>query len=404
MRHFTQEWQVGHLRMMFNNVRRRRAWFMEGAGPAQLANLALAGAQFACKAEYMRAWPVLVKVDISPLCNLRCTYCVHALPGEGADPALAEQVFRRSQKMPLADFERIVDEIAGRTMAVSLYYLGDPLMHPQLDEICGVASGAGLNCHISTNFSFELTDARLTGLLSSGLTHLTVCVDGLRQESYERTRVGGRIERVLDNLERTLRIRRELGLRAPKIEVQFIRFQHNLDQLAEAARWCRAIGVDQFTDYWGNLHNYADEAPGRYRVFGPKAKTALPQCSWPHFALQVRYDGDVIPCCYYRTAEQYRPAGDRRVIGNVLRTSVWDVWNSPEYQALRRLVSNPARALTEPSLSETFCDGCPTVFETDSDARTYTANEHAWEELYMRNERNVVVRRRPPAVARSAAP
>jgi MoaA/NifB/PqqE/SkfB family radical SAM enzyme len=405
MREFTQDWQVGHLRMMLNNVRRRRAWFAENSSPSQIANLVLAGVQFACKAEYMRAWPVVVKVDISPLCNLRCTYCVHALPGEGSDPALEQQVFQRRQKMSAGQFGRIVEQIAGKTMAVSLYYLGDPLMHPELDEICGIASSARLNSHISTNFSFDLTDDQLTGLLTSGLTHLTVCVDGLRQESYERTRVGGRIDRVLDNLDRSLQIRRELGRRYPKIEVQFIRFQHNEDQLADARRWCQERGVDQFTDYWGNLHNYTDESPGRYRVFGPKANKALPQCSWPHFAMQVRYDGDVIPCCYFRQAEQYRPAGDRRVVGNVLETSVWNVWNSPEYRALRRLVSNPTRTMSEPSLAETFCDGCPTIFDTDVASNTHTADKHAWEELYVRNERNVVTPRAqrgevPPSVHR----
>src|SRR5215217_115514 len=393
MRQFTQDWQRGHLRMMLNNVRRRRGWFAENASAREVANLGLAGVHFACKAEYMRAWPVLVKVDISPLCNLRCTYCVHATPGDSSDPLLQQQVFRRSQKISAAQFERIADQIAGKTMAVSLYYLGDPLMHPALDEICGIASSARLNCHISTNFSFNLTDDRLTSLVTSGLTHLTVCVDGLHQESYERTRVGGRIERVLDNLDRVLEIRREVSTGYPRIEVQFIRFQHNEDQVTDAARWCRERGVDQFTDYWGNLHNYADEAPGRYRVFGPKANKRVPQCSWPHFSLQVRYDGDVIPCCYYRHAEQYRPAGDRRVVGNVLETSVWEVWNSPEYRALRRLVSNPTRTQTDSSLAETFCDGCPTVFETDAASHAYTADKHAWEELYVRNERNVVTRR-----------
>lgn len=261
---------------MLNNVRRRRAWFLDGAGGRQIANLALAGAQFAMKAEVMRAWPVLVKVDISPLCNLRCTYCVHARPGEGSDPALSQQLFRRRQQMTAAQFERIAEQIAGRTMAVALYYLGDPLLHPELDAICGIASDARLDSHVSTNFSFDLTDERLTNLLTSGLTHLTVCVDGFRQESYERTRVGGRLDWVLGNLERTLQIRRDLGLRRPKIEVQFIRFQHNTDQLSSVARWCRQRGVDVFTDYWGHLHNYTDELPGRYRVFGPKPIRIVP--------------------------------------------------------------------------------------------------------------------------------
>jgi len=77
----------------------------------------------------------------------------------------------------------------------------------------------------------------------------------------------------------------------------------------------------------------------------------------------------------------------------VLETSVWEVWNSPEYRALRRLVSNPKRSLTESSLAETFCHGCPTIFDTDAASHAYTADKHAWEELYVRNERNVVTRR-----------
>jgi MoaA/NifB/PqqE/SkfB family radical SAM enzyme len=391
MRTFTQEWQVGHLRMILNNVNRRREWFMSGASPRQLANLALAGAQYACKAERMYAWPVMVKLDISPLCNLKCTYCVHALPGEGSHPALAEQQFRRQQLMPVSQVDRIMSQVAGRSMAAALYYLGDPLMHPDLDEICGITAGHGLRCHISSNYSFELSDERLAKLVTSGLTHLTVCVDGLRQESYARTRVGGQIDRVLDNLERTLRIRRELGADHLNIEVQYIRFQHNEDQRADAARWCAERGVDQFTDYWGHLHNYTDETPGDYPVHRPKRNRPLPQCLWPHFAIQIKYDGDAIPCCYFRHSDQYRPRGDSRVVGNVLKTSVWDVWNSPDYRSLRRLVSNPERAVTDPSLKETFCDTCPTIFDTG--IKTYAANEHTWEELYVRDHNGAVRRR-----------
>lgn len=393
MRTFTQNWQVGHLRMVVNNVRRRRAWFADGATPRQLANLALAGTECVRRAERMRAWPVVVKLDISPLCNLRCTYCVHALPGEGSHPALAEQRFRGHQRIKVAQVDRIMGEVAGRSMAPALYYLGDPLMHPDLDAICAITAGHGLRCHISSNFSFALSDQRLVNLVSSGLTHLTVCVDGIRQESYERTRVGGRINRVFDNLQRTLAVRRELGAeRRLMIEVQYIRYQHNEDQVAETARWCAERGVDMFTDYWGNLHNYTDETPGSYRVLGPKAQRALPQCLWPHFAMQIKYDGDVIPCCYFRHSEQYRPGGDARVIGNALESGVFAFWNSLGYQALRRLVSNPTRSATEPALRETFCDGCPTVFETE--IPSYTAHAHRGEDLYVRDAHGEV-RRRP---------
>jgi MoaA/NifB/PqqE/SkfB family radical SAM enzyme len=391
VRRFTQNWQSGHLLNMASNVRRRQGWFLENSSPRQRANLALAGAQFVLKHETMRAWPVLVKVDISPACNLGCTFCVHA--SAGASGGLLEGQSFRGRRMSVDDFSCLVDQVRGRSMAVSLYYLGDPLIHPNLEEICGVSRAAGLNTHISTHFSFRLSDERLRGLVTSGLTHLTVCVDSLRQETYELTRVGGRIDLVLDNLDRLLRIRRRLGQKGPKVEVQFIKFQHNLDQLEDAARWCRDRGVDQFTDYWGNLHNYADVAPGRYRVFGPKPRKAVPRCSWPHFSLQVKYNGDVIPCCYYRQTEQYREGGDSRVVGNVFASGVWDVWNSPAYRQLRRLVNDPTRVERDPALAASFCHGCPTVFETDAAEHELVADAHSWEELYRLDPAGRVVRR-----------
>jgi len=392
MRRFTQNWESGHLANMASNVRRRYGWFLDNASPGQLKNLAVCGTQFALKHEKMRALPVLLKVDISPACNLGCTFCIHAHASPPGNDLLEDQEFR-ARLMSVQDFSRLVGEAEGRTVAVSLYYMGDPLVHPKLEEICGVCRAAGLNAHISTNFSFRLSDERIRKLLSSGLTHLTVCVDGMSQERYELTRVGGRIGLVLDNLDRLLRIRVQLQQRYPKVEVQFIKFQHNLDELEKAATWCAERGVDQFTDYWGNLHNFADVAPGRYRIFHPKPKKVLPRCTWPHFSMQVKYNGDVIPCCYYRTTEQYREGGDSRIVGNVLKSGLWEVWNSPAYRQLRRLVNDPTRVASDPSLSASFCHGCPTVFETDAAEHEYVADSHRWEELYTLDPSGKVVRR-----------
>ena len=125
----------------------------------------------------------------------------------------------------------------------------------------------------------------------------------MQQDRYERTRVGGNIELVLGNLERVLRVRKALGLWKPSIEVQFIKYQHNIDEVDAAAEWCRSRGVDQFTEYWGNLHNYADLDPSRYRTDDALEGQLFPRCAWPWFAMQVKYDGDVIPCCYHRVSE-----------------------------------------------------------------------------------------------------
>jgi len=378
-------------KVMLETTWRRRQWLFSRLRPRHVWNYLLGGLGFVLKRERVSNWPAVVKIDISPICNLRCTVCVHADPN-GRD-MLARQEFAPGHKMSVEQFRRIIDEIRGRTATVSLYTWGDPMTHPDLDEMCRIAHEAGLQVHISTNFSFKLKDERIRSLVESGLSHLTVCVDGLSQQKYEKTRVGGRIEWVLDNLRRVLETRRALGREFPKVEVQFIKFQHNVDELEAARKLTSELGVEEFADFWGALHNYADREPELYETLGPRPNRALPQCYWPHFSMVIKYDGDVIPCCEHRMAAQHMKGGDARVFGNVFRTSVAEVWNGEEYRKARRIVSNPEVVNAEPELRKHFCDGCFVIFDTTIAKNARWANAHAWEEVFAPDERGRPVRR-----------
>lgn len=346
----------------FGEKWRRRGWFLENMTPAKLGNLCLAGAEYLTKRDRMRAWPVVVKIDISPLCNLKCTICVHADPGE--EQYLQKQTFDSSQRMAVDQYRRIIDEIKGKSMAVSLYYLGDPLVHPNLDEMCGIARQAGLNVHISTNFSFTWNDDRIHRHVESGVTHLTVCVDGLSQQNYARTRVGGRIGTVLSNLERLILYRNSRKLRYPKVEVQYLVFDHNKDEMLPALELFRKLGVDQVVFREGGTQNWASVA---HHTKAPKKNRALPQCVWPHFFMVVKYNGDVIPCCLHRVGDQYATGADTRAVGNAFQSTIREIWNSDAYRQLRRVVSNPTRAHAEPGSERGYCDACPQVYEVSTE-------------------------------------
>lgn len=378
-------------KQLFDAVSRRRAWLFGRMAPRKLANLASAATAFLLKREKMSALPAIVKIDISPLCNLRCTACVHADPN--GNPTLEAQVFDPKHKMTVEQFQRVIDQVCGRANAVSLYYLGDPMVHPDLDRFCKIASDAGLEVHVSTNFSFGLKDDRLRSIVSSGLTHLTVCIDGLTQEKYQRTRVGGNIGRVVNNLERVCKIRKELGSKTPVIEVQYIMFQHNLDEVETARKLCADFGVEQFTTFWGDLHNWTDRDPGNFEVIGPRPKQRTPHCYWPYFSTVIKWNGDVIPCCTHRQGMQYAPGADARIFGNVFEKDFAEIWNSPEYQQARRLVSDPSRSDAEPSLKKHFCDACPVLFETNRNEIAAWGNTASFEELYVLNEKGRPVRK-----------
>lgn len=310
----------------------------------------------------MPGLPRTLKIDISPLCNLHCITCIHAFPS--GYPALEDQEFNSKQKMSLSQFQAIIDSVKSQTLLLSLHYLGDPLMHPDLDEMCQIAGNAGLNVHYSTNFSYELSDERIRSILTSGVTQISICVDGITQDIYETTRIGGNLDLVLNNLKRLCEMKRKEGFNVPNIEVQYIKFQHNSDQFPEAKKKCKALGADQVTGLLGNKLNYVAYSFEKYKIVKPKNKKLLPLCYWPFFSMLIKYNGDVIPCCWHRQGDQYSKSGDPMVLGNVFQTSVSEIWNSEYYRQLRGLAKNPGLFDKETSPEKIFCYGCPMLFET----------------------------------------
>ncbi|MDJ0719286.1 MAG: SPASM domain-containing protein [Prochloraceae cyanobacterium] len=375
---------------ILDDLNRKWGRFFDKTSPQKLMNVGIGGIHFATKSEKVWAMPSGLKIDISPLCNLHCTACLHAHPN--GNETLEKQVFKAEHKMTLSQFERVINEIKGKTSLVTLHYFGDPYTHPHVDEMCRIASDAGLNTHINTNFNFAFTDDRIKQIVQSGLTHLTVCVDGLSQENYQLTRVGGRIKTVLSNLKRVCSFKREYGQAYPKVEVQYLKFQHNIDELEKATQIFQEIGVDQMTNYWGMLSNYSDNDLGKYNIFEPRKKKLLPRCLWPYFDLVIRYNGDVIPCCNnHRNGLQHTTTGDPLVLGNIFETSIYDVWNSAKYQKLRRFVSNPELVKLETELKETFCYGCNKLFDNDRSKNYKCAKDYKFEDLYTISQNGIPI-------------
>ena len=363
-------------------LRRRVGWFLDGnLSPRRLANAALAMTEYAAGRDKLMSMPPILKIDISPACNLRCVSCLHADKRffDDSNEVMNDQYLSGKQQMSVERYKQIIDQVRGKSSAVSLYYYGDPLVHRDLDEICRITADAGLNSHISTNFSFKLSDERIESIVRSGLTHLTVCVDGLSQENYGQTRVGGRIAWVLDNLERLCKARERLKQTFPRVEVQYIKFQHNLHEFEEAQRRFKELGVDQVTTFWGNLHNPTATASETAEIYGSLPDKTFPRCMWPWTYMLVKFNGDVIPCCNHRVTSQYRKSEDvdPRILGNVFETSVKEVWNDARYRAARRLAAKPSRLKGEADLEKSFCYACPALFDTSKMVGARSASEHA---------------------------
>lgn len=78
-----------------------------------------------------------VYIEITNVCNLNCTFC------KGSK--------RPKDFMSVDSFKEILDKIKGYTKYINLHVLGEPLMHPEIDDILRLAEENNFKVNITTN-------------------------------------------------------------------------------------------------------------------------------------------------------------------------------------------------------------------------------------------------------------
>jgi radical SAM protein with 4Fe4S-binding SPASM domain len=168
----------------------------------------------------------------------------------------------------------------------------------------------------------ELSHSDIDDLVSSGLDHMIVSVDGTTQEVYEKYRRGGNLELVLENASAIIAKRNKSRTKRPLIEFKFILFDHNRKQLDEARELSETMGFDRFSVVWDNASPETAATLKRARSRNLARNRA---CFWPWSSVVFRWDGTVWPCC-----------SNRSVMGNIFEQDFAAIWNNERYQRMRK--------------------------------------------------------------------
>ena len=78
-----------------------------------------------------------VYVEITNICNMRCSFC------HGHS--------RESRQMTQAEYARILEQLQGKTQYLYHHLMGEPLLHPMLPEFIQMAKAAGFHPMLTTN-------------------------------------------------------------------------------------------------------------------------------------------------------------------------------------------------------------------------------------------------------------
>ena len=81
-------------------------------------------------------------------------------------------------------FRNTIDELKNKLIYLTLYFQGEPFLHPDIFELFQYASQRKVYTATSTNGHY-LDKTNAQKIIDSGLDRLIISIDGTTQETYE---------------------------------------------------------------------------------------------------------------------------------------------------------------------------------------------------------------------------
>jgi pyruvate-formate lyase-activating enzyme len=282
----------------------------------RLGNAALLAVEMGLRRTRTHSRPLVTKIEPTNLCNFQCPGC---RTGSGEDKSPRGQI-------AWDDFQKIVDRTYKHSFKLILYMWGEPFINKNIYRMIEYAAAKNLGVQISTNLNVFRPEVDAPKVVASGLEHMIVALDGITQDVYEKYRVGGKVDKVINGVAAILGERARAGKRFPFVELQFIVFPHNRHQIEEVEALAHRLGVDRLTFI---------ESKSREEAMVENGKPVLPEkCHALWTMACFNWDGSFSPCC--------DSVDDS--FGNVLTEDFGSLLNSPKIQAARSLMSSQPQA------------------------------------------------------------
>lgn len=256
-------------------------------------------------------FPIHIDLEVTNRCNLRCPFCVR----EDEKRTAKERGEKyREGDMETATAMKVLNEVAGKVPSIKFNWRGEPLMNKELPFLIRAAKRRGfIEAGINTNATM-LRGPLIEELCDSGLDRLIVSMESFKKESYEKERVGARLENVLANLKTLIEFKRDLGMQRPYVRVQKVDLPWLSHENDEYLDFFEELGADSVA-----INTYKEKDAGKVDW------EPLP-CAQPFQRLFVTYDGNILPCCQ---GNLFSP------IGNLEDMTVERAWNSSFMYSLR---------------------------------------------------------------------
>ena len=272
--------------------------------------------------------PISMSIEPTTTCNLGCTEC----------PSGLRSFSRPTGNIDFDLYKDTIEQVKDHLIYLTLYFQGEPFIHPDFFRMTELASRYGIYTSTSTNGHF-LSEEKAREAVESGLSRLIISIDGTSQDTYEKYRINGKLSKVLEGVRTLERIKKESRSRTPFTELQFIVFKHNEHQIEEMKSLYKQLGSDKLVFKTAQIYDfnakndlipeneqysrYSKNGNGQYRI----KNELLDHCWRMWHSCVITWDGKVVPCCFDKDASY--------VLGDLNKSTFQEIWKSDAYNQFR---------------------------------------------------------------------
>lgn len=300
--------------------------------------------------------PALGTLMVTYRCNFHCTMC---------DMPLKAHIHQQQGKQEFSTerFKEIIREFSELGVPGIGFTGGEPLLREDIFELMAETRRLGMIAHLNTN-GWLLEDKQARNIIDVGVDSVNISLDGATADTHDRIRnQKGSFDRAINAVERLVNLKQKRSSHV-RIKTVAVIDETNIDEVPQIFELARKLGTDcieliprqPFADIQQRKKNETqllakvdqlinsllnnecagvplENSPVHLKLFH-NSFASLPspvRCSAGYNSLAVDCYGNIFPCVPW--------VNWGRVTGDIVNSTISDVWHSREYQHQRDITA-----------------------------------------------------------------
>jgi len=289
--------------------------------------------------------PKMLNIEPTNECNCNCVMC-------------SRPMSRRPKGfMEFKLYESIINGLVEnntRLKWLTLHNDGEPLLHPDIGAMISLAKkkDAAEYVHFNTN-ALLMDEAMSQVLIESGLDDITISIDAVTDETFQKVKRAGSLKTVVENTKKMMELKQRYGSKTPHVRAKIIDMPITNDEIERFCKYWKDI-VDEVQVQL--IHNAAGSIEA-----DKDNKILRHPCSLLWYSFAINWEGIAYPCCVDLTSENR--------LGDLNKETVNSVFNGKRIKAMRHsMVAGRYDDLT-PCSSCNVWMGCENIFQNTGKKR-----------------------------------